>query len=104
MHRIAIQRIQLQLLAIEQGGLGGNRTRRHHVTVGQHQSLLGINNKAGGLRRAVPLGIEGTGRIDLDGHHALRDALEGCRPRRVLARRCLGLRQRRRRPEQRHTQ
>ncbi len=84
MHRIAIHRVELHFLPVQKGRLRGDRAGRHHVTVGKDQAALGVDDETGRLRRRIPLSIECPGRIDVDGHDAARDPLEGRGPVGIL--------------------
>ena len=83
-HGVAVHGLELDLLAIQEGREGLDRPRRHHVAVGQDDAALGIHHETRGLRRSVPLGVEGARHVDLDRDHAGRDALERARPARGL--------------------
>ena len=80
MDGIAIHRIQLHLLAIEEDRLRGHRPRRDDVPVRQDEPTLGIDDETRGLRRRVPLGVERTRAVDLNGDHPGGDSLQSLGP------------------------
>ena len=84
MDRIAVHRIELHFLAIQEGRLGGDGPRRHDVAIGQNETMLGIDDESSRLRRRVPLRVECARRIHVDGDDTARDALERHRPIRVF--------------------
>ena len=79
-HRVAVDGLQLHFLAVQEHRLGGDRPRRHDMPVGQDQAPLRIHDESRRLCRGIPLRVEGPGRVDLDGDHAGRDALQRGRP------------------------
>ena len=83
-HGIAIHRLELDFLAIEECRDGLHRARRDDVPVRQDQAALGVDHEAGRLRRRVPLRVEGARCVDLDRDHAGRDPLERPGPARGL--------------------
>ncbi len=90
MHGIAVDRIELHFLPVQEGRLGGDRAGGDHVPVREDQATLGVDHEPGRLRGRVPLGVEGARRIDVDGDDAARNALEGGGPVGILLhRRCL---------------
>ncbi len=80
MDGIAVHRIQLHLLAIEEDRLRGHGSRRHDMPIRQDESALGVDDEARGLRRRVPLGVEGARAVDLNGDDAAGDSLQGLCP------------------------
>ncbi len=80
MNRIAIDRIELHFLPVQEDGLRGHGSGRDDMTIGQYQSALGIDDEAGGLRGRIPLGIECARAVDLNGDHAGRNSFQGLRP------------------------
>ena len=88
--RIAIHRIELHFLAIEERGFRGHRARRDHVAIGEDEAPLGVDDEARGLRGGVPFGVERARLVDFDGDHALGDARQRAAPRGALT---FGLRQ-----------
>ncbi len=86
-HGIAIDRAQLDFLAILEHCRRHDRSGRDHVPVGQDQAALRVDDEAGRLARLVPLGVERAGLVDLDRDDRGRDAFERMVPGRVLLRR-----------------
>jgi hypothetical protein len=87
---IAIHRIQLHFLAVEEGGLRGDRARRDDVAIGEDEPAFGVDDEAGGLRGRIPFGVERTRLVDFDGDHTLRDTRQRAAPGRAFT---FGLRQ-----------
>ncbi len=83
-HRVAVDRVQFDFLAVLEHGGRDHRARRDHVPVGQDQAALGVDDEAGGLARLVPFGVEGARLVDLDGDDRGRDPLQRAVPGRVL--------------------
>ncbi len=63
-HRVAVDRRQLHFLVIAKHGLGNNGTRGDDVAIGQDQTAPRVDDKAGGLARTVPLGVERASAVD----------------------------------------
>ena len=84
-HRIAVHRVELHFLAVEERGLGGHRARRHDVAVREDQSALGVDDEPRRLRGGVPLGVERARLVDLDGDDALGNSRQRAAPGGALA-------------------
>ena len=78
--RVAVDRIELDFLAVLENRLRGHRSRRDDVAVGEDQTALRIDHESGRLCGRIPFGIESAGAVDLDGHDAGGDARQGLRP------------------------
>ncbi len=79
-HGIAVDREELHFLAVLENRLRRDRTRGHHVAIGQDETALRVDHESGGLRGRVPFRVEGPSAVDLNGDHAGGDALERLRP------------------------
>ena len=79
-HRVPIDRVKLNLLAILKRRLRDDGSRHDHVSIGQNEAPLGIDDEARGLCGCIPLGVECTCAVDLDAHDTARDAVDGLRP------------------------
>ncbi len=87
-HRVAIDGVQFDFLAVLEHRGRHHRSGCHDVAVGQDQATHRVDHEARRLARLVPLGVEGAGLVDLDGHDRRRDALERPVPRRTLGGGC----------------
>ena len=79
-HRVAIDGVQLDFLAVLEHRGCHHRSGRHHVPVGQDQAAHGVDHEARRLARLVPLRVEGAGLVDFDGDDRRRDALDRAVP------------------------
>jgi hypothetical protein len=57
-HRIAIDRVQRDFLAIEETPPAPSPSGRHDVTIREDQAALGVDDEAGRLARHIPFGVE----------------------------------------------
>ncbi len=87
-HRVAIDGVQLDFLAVLEHRRRYHRSGRDDVPVGQDQAALGVDHETRRLARLVPLGVEGAGLVDLDRDDRRRDALERTVPRRTFGGEC----------------
>jgi hypothetical protein len=79
-HRVAIDRVQLDFFAVEKDALSRDGTGRHDVSVGENETPPGVDDEARGLQRCIDLRIEAARKIDLDCNDAAGNSLERTRP------------------------
>ncbi len=79
-HRVAIDGVQFDFLAVLEHRGRHHRSGRHDVPVGQDQAAHGVDHEARRLARLVPLRVEGAGLVDFDGDDRRRDALDRAVP------------------------
>ena len=76
MHRIAVHRLQVHFLLVQEDRLGHHRPRRHHVPIRQDQPALGIHHEPGRLTGLVALRVERPRTVHVNRHHRRRDLLQ----------------------------
>ncbi len=83
-HRVAVHGHEVDLLLVQEDGLGANGPRRHDVAIRQDQPALGVYDEARRLARLIPFRVECARRVDADRHDARRDPVERAVPARLL--------------------
>jgi hypothetical protein len=81
MDGIAVHRVELHFLAVEERGFRRHRARGDHVTIREDEPAFGIDDEARRLRGGIPFRVEGARLVDLDGDHAFGHACERAAPR-----------------------
>ena len=88
MYRVAIDRRESDLFVIAKYGLGDHGARRHHMTIGEDQPLVRIDDEASRLRRGIPFRVERARRIHTYRHDAGRDTLQRVDPCTIFGSSC----------------
>ena len=67
---IAVHGEELHFLPVLERGLRRDRPGRHHVTIGQDEPALRVDDESRRLRGGIPLGVECPRTVNLDRDHA----------------------------------
>ena len=83
MHRVGVQRRQVDLLLVEEDGVGRDGAAGDDVAIGHDDSQLPVDHEAGGHRAATVVHVERHHRAHPHHDHATRDAFERALPVRL---------------------